>query len=135
MKYDPDGIKVPLFFFKKNYKKFPSDQPPDLRLQNVWVKTSLHTTSPNLGKFGKLFNFWFKSFPFSKTQVTCQPRPLLLILHSTISLSQKKSPFSKIFDDVIPCDLQFAPTPNQKFWLRLCRLTRQCFFLTLITFD
>ena len=28
--------------------------------------TSLLTTSPNLDNFGKIFNFWFKSFPFSK---------------------------------------------------------------------
>ena len=31
---------------------------------------------------------------------------------------RQKVPLSKIYDDVIVCDLWFAP-PNQKFWLRL----------------
>ena len=31
----------------------------------------------------------------------------------------QKVPLSKIFDDVIACDLLFTP-PNQKSWLRLC---------------
>ena len=34
-------------------------------------------------------------------------------------LCQKKVPILKIFDDVIACDLWFAP-PNQKSWLRQC---------------
>ena len=56
----------------------------------------------------------------------CQPWPWLLILHSTVSLSRKKSLFSKNFDDVITCDLRFGLSPNKKSWLRLC--TSSMFF-------
>ena len=102
-----------LFFSKKNYKKLPSggsQTPSVIHLGS----TSLLTAFPNLDKFGNLFNFWIKSFPFSKIQDTCQPRPWLLILHFTVSLFHKKSLISKDFDDTIMCALRFGPTPPIK---------------------
>ena len=47
--------------------------------------------------------------------VACQTRPQLLIFHFTISLSRKMCLISKMFEDVIACDL--PPFPNQKSWL------------------
>ena len=42
-------------------------------------------------------------------------------------LCPQKITFSKIFDDVIACDLWFGPPPNQKSWLRLCNTVSQIF--------
>ena len=114
-------------FSKKNSKKFPSGSPQT-------PICDLLTISPNSDNFENLLDFWFKSFFFSKTQVTCQPRPRFLILHSMVSLSRKKLFFSKNFVDVFSCDLQFnspPPVKNSDFAYAPC----QCFFLTLITFD
>ena len=75
-------------------------------------KLSLLTTSSNLNNFGKLFNFWFKPTSLAKFWKRAMPRPRLLILHSAVSLSHKKSLFSKILDDVIACDLPVGPCPS-----------------------
>ena len=52
--------------------------------------------------------------PCSPPLVGLEPRPRLLILHSTVSLFRKKSLFSKNFDDVITCDLRFGLCPPIK---------------------
>ena len=109
-KCDPnDNIN---FFQKLQKKKSPSGR--GLRPQTPSVirlsYTSLLTKSPNLDILEKFFNFWFKFSSFNNILVTCQLRPQIVILHFIICLSNRKSLFLKISDDVIACDLQFRPS-------------------------
>ena len=72
-------------------------------------------TSLNLHIFGKLFLAFGLSPPlFSKTLVTCQTSPRLVIFHSNISMSNKKCRFSKNFNDVIACEIQFGLLSKSK---------------------
>ena len=69
---------------------------------NVWVTQFYPHTSC----------FWFMSSPYTATKFwfVAKHRPWLLIFQSTTSLFHKQFvPLSKIFDDVIACDLWFAP--------------------------
>ena len=122
-----------LFFSKKNPNIHPAaaPRPPSvIRLD----KTNLLATSPYLDSFENLFNFRFKSFFFfCKTQVTCQPRPRLLILHSTVPLFRNSPSFRKILISSLRVICGLASPPNKKSWLRLCTLS--IFLLTLTTLN
>ena len=54
-----------------------------------------------------------KSWLRANTQAT----PSNLPFYDIFALAEKV-PLSKISDDVIACDLWFAPPPNHKSWLR-----------------
>ena len=88
-----NGIKVA--FFPKNYKNLSSgwELPSDHRLWYAWIALVYFIFLPL--KIFLLFNFWFKPSSFAKILVKSQTRPMLLILHCTISLPHKKFLFRK----------------------------------------
>ena len=65
---------------------------------------------------------------------SCQPKPQLLILHSTVTLFRKKFLFLKNFDDAIRRDLRFGHSPAIKDSGN-AYVPCQCFLSTLIAFD
>ena len=93
-------------FFTKNYLKSSSrwecrSQAP---VCDTFGFTGLLATFPNLNIFWKhILTFGLSSPPFSKILIrpTRQPKPRLLIFHSTVSLSHKNSLRSKNSADVI----------------------------------
>ena len=85
---------------------------------------SFFVSSPQFNTYFENLNFWFKFSPLSSTLFTHKPN--LLIFHSEIFLSHKKSLLFKIPDDVILHVICGSLPPNQKSWLRL--------FLCLIIF-
>ena len=108
-------MALKILFFSKNYKKLPSGwelrpTPPSvIRLSY----TGLLTMSSNLDIL--TFKRLLQTLPLQQNPiVACQTRPRLLIFHFAISLSRKKCLISKMFEDVIACDL--GPL-NEKSWL------------------
>ena len=125
-KSDPNGIKIAIFSKKlqniaQQLRTSPSDpivfgwlggrSLVQASSVNCLSCTNLLTTSPNFDMLVKLFNLQFYSFPFSKSWLRAKSDSQLLIFHS---LPHKKSLFTRIFDDVIVCDLRFGPPPQFK---------------------
>ena len=73
--------------------------------------------------------FQFRRFHFLTICLSLLPLAIFWLVPNQATTSeflfydifvQQKNLDSKIYDDVIVCDLWFAPLSNQKSWLRLC---------------
>ena len=107
-------------FFAKITKKSPSSWLPDLRLWWVWLK---QVCSPRLPIYT------IQTLPLQQNPGYMPSQARLLILHSTVSLSHTKYPFSEIFDDVIACDLWFSPPSQSKILATPPTCSSSMFFL------
>ena len=111
-------------YLKKNSKNRPAAAPRP-SLWYVWTKV---VCSPRLPTSAILKNFSTlgSSLCSFTNHVTCWSKLRLLIPHSTVSLSHKKSHVSKNVDDVITCDLWFGFPLNKNSGYAY--VPHQCFF-------
>ena len=114
------------FLFRKDYKKSLSS------CDMFGLDKFAHYVS-QFRHLEKTFYVLVQVFPFvSKILFTCQPRSLLLILHSTVSLSHKKCLALKISADVFAYDLRFG-TLQSKIMATPMRLVRDVRNYTALT--
>ena len=146
-KCDLKGIKIAIF--PQNYKNFqkiapgpqrrgnpPSDPSVISLVCDAFSSFSFFTAPPQLNTYIcilKTLAFGLSPPLYATSCLRTNPNSRLLIFHSKVFLSHKKSLLLKNFEDVILHVICGLSPPNQKSWLRLRQNSRN-FYVWLFPF-